>query len=340
MKLGVALIGPAELNDRRLSLARQLGCRSIVAWMPLPKGDGVWLAEDFVDLKRLVNSHDLELAAIENLHPAHWDQVLLGESGRDAQIAKIQQTIGNMGEAGIPCLGYCFSVVGVWGHWSSGDNQDGRGGAGIKRFDAAKITMDEPPDNQSIWWFKLENRSRIGTLPPVSMDEMWARLTYFLSRVLPVAEKAGVKLAAHPDDPPVPVLRKMARLFHSVENYKKLMEMFPSESNCIEFCQGSFAEMAGCDLISTIRYFAANKKIAYVHFRNVSASVPKFDEVFIDEGYVNMLEALRAYHEAGFDGTLIPDHSPRVAADDAWGVGMAYALGYMKACLQVLGISE
>ncbi|HYH03296.1 MAG TPA: mannonate dehydratase, partial [Bacillota bacterium] len=129
MKLGLAL-KPHLWDDDHLALARQLGCESIVAWVPLPAGDGVWHTEDLVRLKNQVNQHGMELAAIENPHPAHWDKILLGEAGRDEQMAKMQQTVRNMGEAGIGCLGYNFSVVGVWGHWQDANNTMGRGGAG------------------------------------------------------------------------------------------------------------------------------------------------------------------------------------------------------------------
>ncbi len=119
---------------------------------------------------------------------------------------------------------------------------------------------------------------------------------------------------------------------------QRLVDLVPSERNQLEFCQGTVSEMADGDVIGAIRRFASQRKIAYVHFRNVSATVPRFDEVFIDQGYVDMLAALRAYHESGFAGTLIPDHTPRVSTEAPWETGMAYALGYMRAGLQMLGI--
>jgi mannonate dehydratase len=339
MKLGLGLY-PHIWNDAHLAMARQFGCQSVVAWMPLPAGDGVWHAEDLARIKADANRHDLELAAIENLPPAQWDRVLLGEEGREQQIRNLQQTVRNMGAAGIPCLGYYFSLVGVWGHWRDAHEPGpGRGGAGVRSFDVDKVPTEEPPIEQEMWGKGfLPHRSADRRLPPVDEETMWQRLEYFLRNLVPVAEEAGVTLAAHQDDPPVPKLRGIARLLYKVENLQRLLDLVPSERNQLEFCQGTVSEMAGVDVIGAIRRFAGQRKIAYVHFRNVSSQVPRFDEVFIDQGYVDMLAALRAYHECGFEGTLIPDHTPRVSTDAPWETGMAYALGYMRAGMQALGI--
>jgi mannonate dehydratase len=291
-------------------------------------------------LKADAARHDLELAAIENLHPAHWDRILLGEDGREQQMANVQQTVRNIGQVGIPCLGYYFSIVGVWGHWRDArDRGPGRGGAGVRSFDIDKVPTDEPPRYEDFWGIgRLPERSNQGTIPPADVETMWQRIEWFLQKLVPVAEEAGVTLAAHQDDPPVSTLRGIGRLLTSPDALQRLLDLVPSRHNQLEFCQGTVSEMAGVDVPNTIRRFAKQGKIAYVHFRNVSATVPRFDEVFIDQGYVDMLEALRAYQESGFSGVLIPDHTPLVSTDAPWETGMAYALGYMRAGFQMLGI--
>ena len=165
---------------------------------------------------------------------------------------------------------------------------------------------------------------------------MWDNFTYFLERVVPVAEEAGVKLALHPDDPPVPSICGIARIFRSVEAFKKMIEIVPSDYNGLEFCQGCFSEM-GADVIEAIKYFGSRKKIFYVHFRDVKGTVPKFEECFIDEGNVDMLEAMKAYKEVGFDGPMIVDHTPHIVDDTRWGHrGRAYAIGYMRALIETV----
>ncbi len=135
----------------------------------------------------------------------------------------------------------------------------------------------------------------------------------------------------------MPEIAGIARIISSVENYKRVMDIVPSPANGVEFCQGTVAEMCHSpqEVYDAIRYFGSRQKIAYVHFRNVDQGVPKFAETFIDNGYVDMLEAMRAYHEVGFDGVLIVDHTPGIINDSPWGHrGEAYALGYMKALLK------
>lgn len=170
----------------------------------------------------------------------------------------------------------------------------------------------------------------------VSEEEVWENYTYFLKHVISVAEEAGVKMGLHPDDPPVPLLSGTARIFRSVEALKRAIEIVPSDYNGLEFCQGTIAEM-GADVVEAIRYFGGRKKIFYVHFRNVKKTVPKFDESFIDDGDVDMFKAMRTYKEVGFDGPIMPDHTPKVVGDTRWGHrGRAFAVGYIKALIQAV----
>ena len=345
MKFGVSL-KPHMIDDAHLAYFRQLGCESIIAWVPLPAGDGTWRTADLKRLREVVNKHGLELAGIEGIHPAHWDHVVLDEPGKDIQMQNLLSTIRNMGEAGIPCLSYNFSIVGVWGYYSERDNQDGRGGARVKKFDIHRVPADNLPGNREFWFNSIQaprlfeqslsRRSAEGTLPPVDEEALWERVEYFLSSALPVAEEAGVKLAAHPDDPPAPVLRRIARLLVSVENLKRLIEVVPSPCNCIAFCQGTISTMRDAEILKDIRYFAERDKIAMVHFRNVRGRYPRWQEVFIDEGDTDMLEAMKIYLDCGYGATMIPDHTPYMDLPGElwWEVGMAYALGYMQAARQ------
>ncbi|MEI3039546.1 MAG: mannonate dehydratase [Victivallales bacterium] len=335
MKLGIAM-KPAMWSDQHLKLARQLGCESVVAWVPFDEGDGIWHEEQFRALAVQAEKYGLKLEAIENFHPAHWDHIVLDEPGKEEQIKNICETIRNAGRAGIRFFGYNFSACGVQGYYTdyTNGNQDGRGLAATKSFDESKIPL-EPQKNPAFWFnTEIARRGNSGVQPPCGEDEFWHRLCWFLERALPVAEAAGVKLCAHPDDPPVPYLRGIYRPLHSPDGLRKLLNLFPSPSNCLEFCQGTVSTMRGVDIYREIEEFAATGRIGYVHFRNTGGTLPRYSEVFIDEGYVNMPRALGLYRKYGYSGIFIPDHTPQVAAAMPWETGMAYALGYIRGLLQ------
>jgi len=174
-------------------------------------------------------------------------------------------------------------------------------------------------------------------LADTSSEELWDRLERFLRDVVPVAEEAGVRLAAHPDDPPMPAVRGHARLVYKPEYYQRLLDLYTSRSNALEFCQGTIGEMVGeMDVYEAIDTYSKQDAIAYVHFRNVKGRVPKYHEVFVDEGDVDMIEALRIYHRNGYDGVIIPDHTPQMECAAPWHAGMAYALGYMRAAITMI----
>ena len=323
MRLGLKF-GKELLTKENLTYAQQMGVTDIVLHGPRMGEQGVLDFVELVRTKKLIESFGLKFLAIENLPGDHWSEIVSGAEGRDEQIANTCTTIENMGKVGIPILGYYFTVSGVAGHWRSYESGGGRGDAGLKSFDY-DLVKDAPHNEHA----------------PVSVEEMWERLGYMLERIVPVAERVGVKLAAHQDDPPVETLFGTGRLLTSHDAMQRLIDLVPSPSNGLEFCQGTVAEMGPDKATEAITRFASQDKIFYVHFRNVKGSVPKFDEVFIDEGDVNMIAALKAYRDAGYDGVITPDHTPRVIGDTAYGHrGRAFALGYIRAAMQALDLLD
>ncbi len=321
MKLAVGAIN--EPDDERLAFLRQLGVENIIIHTPELRGDGFWEFQDLVRLRSRCESMGLKLVAIENVPRRFYDHVLEGGPRRDEQIEKMMKTVRNMGRAGIPCLGYHFMVLGVW---RTGYIPVGRGGAKVTAYD-----------------HRLVENAPVHEAGPVDDETLWARFEYFLKALVPVAEQEGVVLALHPDDPPISPIAGIARIIRSVDAYKRVIEMVPSPSNCLEFCQGTVSEMCSSpeQVYDAIRYFASRKKIAYVHFRNVTGPVPSFAETFIDDGFVDMLQAMRAYAESGFEGYLIDDHTPGVVNDAPWGFrGRAYSIGYMKALIKAVQFYE
>jgi mannonate dehydratase len=338
MKLGLGLYD-GMVNADNLRFAQQMSVTHIVAHLPTEKTfpstkEGIWSYEDLHGLQRFVAQHGLTLEAIENFAPSHWDQILLDGPRRAQQMENLKQTIRNMGKAGIPIMGYCFSLAGVWGRVRG---PYARGGAEAVGYIEAEAPPQTPIPHGEVWNTRIADNAPPGDIGAVDLDTMWDRLRYFLEELVPVAEEAGVRLAAHPDDPPLPVLRGTARLITHPDAYQQLLDLVPSHANGLEFCQGTIAEMPDAtDVYAVVRRYAATGRIHYVHFRNVRGKAPNYREVFIDEGDVDMIETLRIYRDHGYDGLFMPDHTPRTACDAPWHAGMAYALGYMRAAMTML----
>jgi mannonate dehydratase len=305
--------------------------------------DDVFTYEWFRDLKAAISKEGLVLEAIENFEPAHWYDVLLDGPRRDAQMAHLKQILRDMGRAGIPIMGYNFSLAGVWG----------RDRGPFARAGAESVGFHDPaqaPIPKGMVWNMVydtalfDPEGKNGYLDPVTPEQFWDRYTRFVREIIPVAEEAGVRLVMHPDDPPLPALRGMPRLVFRWDLYQRLLDVSPSPNHGMEFCIGTLAEMSDqynarggfADIYDMIDRYSATGRIGYIHFRNVKGQVPFYEEVFVDEGDVDMIQALRVLHKNGFDGVLIPDHTPQITCAAPWHAGMAYALGFMKAAIRIM----
>jgi mannonate dehydratase len=355
MKLGIGLYRHM-LTRENFQFARQAGATHVVAHMvdyfrgghhtggdDQPTGtdfgwglagdpDKLWTLEELTAIRRDVEASGLKLEAVENFDPAHWHDILLDGPNRARHIENVKTIIRRLGQAGIPVMGYNFSIAGV----------AGRTKGNYARGDAPSVGMegayDLPMPNGMVWNMVYDTHAPAGVLPPLTHAELWRRLDSFLAEILPVAEEAGVKLAAHPDDPPMPFVRGQPRLVYQPSMYQKLLDLNPSPSNTLEFCIGSLAEMTDGGLYEAVERFSKAGRLGYVHFRNVTGKVPEYRETFIDDGDVDMLKVLEILKRNKFDGVLIPDHTPQMACAAPWHAGMAFALGYMKAAMQALGI--
>ena len=292
----------------------------------------LWSVEELLSIKKELNDVGLQWEAIENFDPAHWYDVLLDGPEKRDQIEKLKTIIRNVGKAGIPVFGYNFSLAGVCG----------RKTGPLARGHAETVYMDEaderPVPDGMVWnmWYKDGAAGKY--LPSATHDELWDRVQYFLDEIIPVAEEAGVRMAAHPDDPPVAVMRQTPRLVYKPELYQKLLDMRHSYNNALEFCAGTISEMEGGDIYKALDKYSRQDNIAYIHFRNVRGKAPHYQETFIDEGDIDMLKALSILKDNNFNGVLVPDHTPGMTCDAPWHAGMAYALGFIKAGLKGLGI--
>jgi len=322
--------GIRHLTDETLRFATQVGAEGIAVSAP-DLGDpalGHYEFAPLVDLRTQVESYGLKLEGIENL-PWPWTyKYMLGLPGRDEQIENFQKTVRNLGAAGLPILTYNFHAMRFY---RTSRHTPVRGGALSTSFDidlvknAPLMTAGPGIDIDLI---PASHRR------PISDDDMWANFEYFIKAVVPVAEEAGVKLALHPDDPPIPSIGGVARVMREPAAFRRATETVPSDSNGLLFCQGCYTEM-GADIPTEIRYFGSRNKILWVHFRNVAGTPERFHETFPDEGRVDMFEAMKAYREVGFDGPMTPDHVVRMVGDSDWGHRYwAYAIGHMRALRQ------
>lgn len=350
MKLGLGLYRDL-LSDDNFRFARQAGCTHIVAHLTnyfagaspnlasggdegwgSCEGAKLWSQDELDDLVSACRRHGLEVAALENFNPAFWYDVLLDGPQRDRQLEDLKTLIRRVGRAGIPVIGYNFSIAGVWGWFKE---PAGRGSAMSVGFDAGKCDVDRPIPKGMVW--NMRYASETGSVGAISSEELWARIEHFLEVLLPVAEEAGVALAAHPDDPPVERLRLAARGINQPSQYDRLVGLNPSPMNQLELCLGSVQEMSEGSVYDVIETYARAGRIAYVHFRNVRGKVPRYLETFVDEGDIDMATVVELLQRHGYQGVLIPDHTPEMTCAAPWHAGMAYALGYMRALIQSAG---
>jgi mannonate dehydratase len=356
MKLGLGLYRHM-LTRENYQFARQAGATHVVAhlvdyfqntrsdacdqptgrdkgWGRAGNPDQLWSVEELKALRQEVNSAGLKLEAIENFDPAHWHDVLLDGPRKRQQLENIKTIIRRVGEAGIPIIGYNFSIAGVCG----------RVKGHFARGEASSVGMDGPFDTPMprgmAWNMVYDPEAGASPEPAATHEMLWQRLAEFLHEVLPVAEKSGVTLAAHPDDPPMPTMRGQPRLVYQPHMYQQLLDVNPSPANALESCLGSLAEMTEGDIYEATDHYSRQGKLAYVHFRNVKGKVPNYRETFLDDGDIDMLRILKTLKANAFSGVLIPDHTPQMTCDAPWHAGMAFALGYMRGALQAIGVEN
>lgn len=353
MKLGLGLYRHM-LTRENFQFARQAGATHIVAhlvdyfkggahnprdnqptgtergWGQAGDPNKLWSLEELIEIRKAMEAEGLKLEAIENFDPAHWHDVLLDGPKRKQQIENVKTLIRNVGRAGIPVMGYNFSIAGVCGRTHQAY---ARGGAMSVGMEGA---LDTPMPRGMVWNMVYDESAPQGSEPSVSHEELWRRLGAFLDDVIPVAEEAGVKLALHPDDPPLPTMRGQPRLVYQPQLYQRVIDLKPSRANTLEFCLGSLAEMTEGDIYETVEHFSRQQKLGYIHFRNVTGKVPFYRETFIDDGDIDMLRVLKILKKNNYDGVLIPDHTPQMSCSAPWHAGMAFAMGYMRAALQTL----
>jgi mannonate dehydratase len=288
--------------------------------------DQAWSVESLSRLKERVESFGITLDMVplplssSEISRSENPAILLAkEPDRERQIDDICQMIRNVSRAGIPSAKYNLTLIGI----PRIAPTLGRGRARYSTFVYADAKQ-EPP-------LTIAGR--------VDEDMYWERITYFLKRVVPVAEEHKVRIACHPQDPGMPRgkgWRGVETVLGSVDGLKRFVSIAESPYHGLNFCQGTVSEMLekpGDQIFDVIRYFGTRNKIFNVHFRNISGGFLNFRETFIDDGDVDMLKAMRVYKEVGYDGMMMPDHVPSIEGDTSNLQGFAFAFGYIKALI-------
>ena len=313
-------------SDEILRAMAGFGVNHICSRLPSAKFDSSWSVESLTRMRERVESFGLVLDIVplplssNEIETFENPNIMLGKSPeRDRELDDICQMIRNTSRAGIPGLKYNLTFIGV----VRSPSTKGRGGAEYSTFVYEQAKQDPP----------------LTKAGPVDADAYWERITYFLERVVPVAEEYKVKLAFHPQDPAMPAdrgYRGIKTVLGSVEGLKRFITIKESPYHGLNFCQGTVAEMLkkpGEEIFDVIRYFGTRKKIFNVHFRNIAGGFLNFRETFIDDGDVDMLKAMRVYKEVGFDGMMMPDHVPSIAGDARGFQAFAFTFGYIKALI-------
>lgn len=310
------------MNKQKIALTRQMDVLGAVAGIQSALAGPNAKPWEYNTIMANVKAWEdvgLKLRVIEG-PPSLGEKTKLGLAGRDEEIASFINFMKNLAKAGVDTI--CYNWMPIIGWLRTSNDKQGRGGALVTAFDYQDI-----------------KNAPVTKYGEVSKETLWKNLEYFLKAVVPEAEKAGIKLAMHPDDPQVDSVRGISRIMTTVPNFDKMLKLYPSPNNGITMCQGNFSLM-GVDIPATVNHFG-KEKIHFVHFRNVRGGKLKFEETFHDEGQIDMYKAMDAYYKIGFKGAIRPDHVPTMAGDTNEHPGYStiatlYAIGYMRGLMEAV----
>ena len=320
-------------SDDILKVMAAFGVNHICALPPSFEGDDQWSVDALTKKREHIESFGIKADALRLIHPSYIspkseiEHIMTGKSPeRDREIDAICEKIRTGARAGYPMFTYNLTMLGVVRTSST----SGRGGATYATFHYQEAADRDKPTEAG----------------QVSADESWERIAYFVNRVMPVAEEYKVRLACHPEDPAMPEpqgYRGVHRVLSTVDGLKRFIDLSPSPSHGLNFCQGTVSESLKNpreEIHDAIRYFGSRGKIFNVHFRNIKGGFLNFQETFPDNGDVDFLRAIRTYKEVGYEGMLMPDHVPKIVGDEGGKQAFAYCFGYIQALLQMVNQEE
>ncbi len=312
----IAIQSATEPTPENLAFYKQMGVSDVVLWTNESRAS----AEYYASRKKLFAEHGIDVYGFGNASVHNEEKIVLNLPGRDEKIEQYKKHLRDLGKAGITYTTYAHMGNGIW----DSPNETTRGGASARAFNLNG-------ENNGRW----ERKKYYGPLShgrQYTIDEMWANYEYFIKAVVATAEENNVRIGIHPDDPPIPELAGVPRIFSHFDGYKRAMEIADSPNVGLCLCVGSWMEggdKLGKDSVQMIEYFGKRKKIFKIHFRNIDKPLPHFVETFVDDGYTDMYKIMKALKKVDFDGVLIADHIPRMAGGP--NTGLAFSIGYIKA---------
>jgi mannonate dehydratase len=312
-----------QASDEDLQALQQLA----VPWAMVTVGDpAAHTADEYRRMQDRLAPYGLQIYRVANHSVHNVEEITLNLPGRDDKIEEFLTFIRNLGTAGIYYNTYAHMGNGIW---STGQTL-GRGGVEARTMD---LEQAKGHWNGKVYEGELTHGRQY------SEEELWDNYEYFIRRVAPVAEEAGVFIGIHPDDPPVYPLGGVPRcIFGTFEGYRRALEIADSPNIGVCLCVGCWlegGEAMGADVIEAIRYFGGLGKLFKVHFRNVSNPLPEpWRETFIDDGYMDMHRVMQALRDVDYDGAIIPDHIPGMVGGGR--AGLAYSIAYMRALVQAV----
>jgi mannonate dehydratase len=328
MKLGCQ---SSPTNDKHVAYFARYGVRNICGYPPIAERGRLFATVD--ELKQMLditNKYDVKVDCIAPpfLASSHIDRtqhtgIMLAQSPeREREVEAVQTLIRNCAAVGIPAIKYNMSLLGV--------------------LRVPRRTKGRGDSMLSTWSLKeAKPATPLTKAGPVNADAYWERITWFLERVIPVANEFKIRMACHPHDPGVPPegYQGINAVLGTVDGIKKFVSIKESPYHGLNFCQGTVSEMLqnpGKEIFDVIRYFGSRKKIFNVHFRNIRGKRDEFVEVFPDEGDVDFVKAIQLYRELEYPYMLMPDHVPS-SPDDPGGLqSFAFCYGYIRGLLQYM----
>jgi mannonate dehydratase len=311
------------MEEQRIAFAKQMNVMGAVTGVQRHGEANPWEPGAIIANKEAWEKVGLKWNVVEG-PPALSEKTKLGLEGRDEEIEHFITFMKNLKQyGGVDIICYNWMPVISW--FRTKKDKPGRGGALVTAFDYEEI-----------------RNAAMTEYGEVTKETLWKNLEYFLKAVIPEAEKIGMKLAMHPDDPQVDSIKGIGRIMNTVDSFRRMLDIYPSASNGITLCQGNFSLMEN-DIPRIVKEFGKRKAIHFVHFRNVRGGKFQFEETFHDEGQIDMYSAMKAYYDIGFKGPIRPDHTPTMYGDTNEhagysNIGILFALGYIRGLME--GISK